>query len=224
MRLLVVEDELRLARTLARGFVEEGHQVDVCRTAEEAEVQITALRYDVVILDWMLPDQDGLSLLRAWRARGETVPVLMLTARGAVPERIAGLRAGADDFLPKPFDFEELVARVEALRRRSGDTLEDRSLGDVSLDMRGRALVRDSRRADLTPREHALAEDLFAHAGEVRTRTELLAAVWGPSFSGEPNVVDVYIGYLRRKLADIGATDVVIRTVRRVGFRLEVTR
>lgn len=224
MRILLVEDEVRLARALVRGFTEEGHQVDLCDTAEQANLQLQEFQYDVVILDWMLPDQDGLSLLRTWRARSESVPVLMLTARSSVPERVAGLRAGADDYLPKPFDFEELSARVHALHRRGAEVHTRRSAGDVELDVKTRCLAKGSLSQELTPREYALAEQLFSHPGEVRTRTELLSAVWGSTFAGEPNVVDVYVGYLRKKLQDLGAEQVSIRTLRGVGFKLEVRR
>lgn len=219
MRILVVEDEVRLARTLARGLSEEGHAVDLCDTAEQADEQLDTLDYDLVLLDWMLPDQDGLSLLRQWREAGRTLPVLMLTARGSVPERVAGLRAGADDFLPKPFDFEELSARVAALGRR-GALATELCAGDVRLDVRGRQMVVGSTRLELTPREFSVLERLLERRGEVLTRTELLRSVWGPSFVGEPNVVDVYVGYLRKKLAAAGAVQVSIRTVRGVGFRL----
>lgn len=222
MRILIVEDELRLARTLVRGLSEEGHTVDLCDTAEQADQQLASLDYDVVVLDWMLPDQDGLSLLRRWRDEGRQVPVLMLTARSSVPERVAGLRSGADDFLPKPFDFEELAARILALGRRGGMTLTERPVGDVLLDVRGRRLVRGGESVDLTPREFAVCDRLFERRGEVLTRTELIRSVWGPSFSGEPNVVDVYVGYLRKKLAQVGADRVTIATVRGVGFKLTV--
>ncbi len=223
MRILLIEDEVRLARALIRGFTEEGHQVDLCGTAEQANLQVVEFPYDVVILDWMLPDQDGLSLLRAWRARGESLPILMLTARSSVPERVAGLRAGADDYLPKPFDFEELSARVAALYRRGGEASSSRLVGDVRLDAKTRALVRAQHSQELTPREYALADRLFSYPGEVQTRTELLQTVWGSTFAGEPNVVDVYIGYLRRKLQDLRSQTVSIRTLRGVGFKLEAS-
>ena len=219
MKLLLVEDEERLARLLTRGLTEEGHQVDVCANGADGLAQGLALDYDAAILDWALPDLDGLSVLRGWRARAVRFPVLMLTARGSVPERVQGLRAGADDYLVKPFDFDELLARLEALQRRGGDrvTLQ---VGDLALDTRRRALICAGREATLTAREHALALSLFEHAGDVLTRSELLATVWGPHFDGEPNIVDVYIGYLRRKMTELGA-GAGIRTVRGVGFRLQ---
>jgi DNA-binding response OmpR family regulator len=221
MKILLVEDEERLSRALVRGLSEEGHTVDLCAYGNDALSQGAALGYDVVILDWMLPDLDGVSVLRAWRAAGLRTPVLMLTARGTVPERVQGLRAGADDYLTKPFDFEELLARLEALHRRADGSNAALTAGDVTLDPRRRALRRGEREVSLTAREFALASEFFAHAGEVLTRSELLDRVWGARFDGEPNVVDVYVGYLRRKLADLDAQGLTVRTVRGVGYRLE---
>lgn len=211
---------MRLARTLVRGLQEEGHQVDLCDTAERADDQLRSLEYDAVILDWMLPDQDGLSLLRQWRGEQLRVPVLMLTARSAVSERIAGLRAGADDYLPKPFDFEELLARLEALHRRGGAVSTERELGDLRLDVRSRQLEGPAGAVSLTAREYALCELLLSRPGEVLTRTEILQAVWGPSHAVEPSVLDVYVGYLRKKLGEIGAQATRLKTVRGVGYRL----
>lgn len=221
MKLLLVEDETRLARLIARGLGEEGHTVDSCALGADAIAQGLDLDYDVAILDWSLPDVDGLTVLRTWRARGCTMPVLMLTARASVPERVTGLRAGADDYLAKPFDFEELLARLEALYRRSAAPLALRA-GDVELDANRRALVQGAQTVALTAREFALARLLFEHAGDVCTRTELLAGVWGSAFAGEPNVVDVYVGYLRKKLMELHSNQLNIATVRGVGFRLEV--
>ncbi len=221
MKILLVEDEERLSRALVRGLSEEGHTVDLCAHGNDALSQGAALGYDVVILDWMLPDLDGVSVLRAWRAAGLRTPVLMLTARGTVPERVQGLRAGADDYLTKPFDFEELLARIEALHRRAEGSHAALAVGDVTLDPRRRALRRGEREVSLTAREFALAAEFFAHAGDVLTRSELLDRVWGARFDGEPNVVDVYVGYLRRKLADLDAQGLSVRTVRGVGYRLE---
>lgn len=219
MKLLLVEDEERLARLLTRGLTEEGHHVDACASGAEAIRQGQAIDYDVAILDWALPDVDGLTVLRTWRARGVRFPVLMLTARGTVPERVQGLRAGADDYLVKPYDFEELLARLEALQRRARDTASLR-VGDLELEPRRRALVLGGREASLTAREFAIALALFEHAGDVLTRSELLTRVWGPNFDGEPNIVDVYVGYLRKKMAELG-TQAAIRTVRGIGFRLQ---
>ncbi len=220
MRILVVEDDDRLVPLLQRGLGEEGHTVDACMCSADALGQAQTIAYDVILLDWMLPDGDGLSLLRAWRDRGVDTPVLMLTARGAVAERVLGLRTGADDYLVKPFDFAELLARIEVLvRRREGEVARLR-VGDVTLDSRRRALVRGDREVALTAREFTLCALLFRRTGEVLTRSELLAAVWGPSFDGEPNVLDVYVGYLRGKLAQLGDDAPAIRAQRGVGYRL----
>jgi DNA-binding response OmpR family regulator len=221
MKLLLVEDEERVASALARGFTEEGHNVDVCDRGTAARDQALAVAYDVVLLDWSLPDLDGVSVLRAWRARGMRAPVLMLTARGSTGEKVTALRAGADDYLVKPFDFDELLARVEALHRRSGAG-DASSLGPVTLDPRRRALVSGATSEPLTAREFGLLSELAAHAGEVLSRSKLLQKVWGTDFDGNANVVDVYVGYLRSKLERAGATGVSIESVRGVGYRLVV--
>ena len=220
MKLLLVEDETRLARAIARGLTEEGHTVDACERGTDAIAQGLALDYDAAILDWSLPDADGLTVLRSWRAHGCTMPVLMLTARSSVPERVAGLRAGADDYLGKPFDFEELLARLEALHRRSTTTGALRA-GEVELDANRRVLTHRGAEAALTAREFALMRLLLERVGDVCTRTELLSGVWGSAFDGEANVVDVYIGYLRKKLIELRVERVSIATVRGIGFRLE---
>lgn len=220
MRILAVEDDERLVTLLQRGLREEGHLVDACRSCADALGQAQTIAYDVILLDWMLPDGDGLSLLRSWRDRGLETPVLMLTARGAVGERVLGLRSGADDYLVKPFDFAELLARIEALGRRRGGEAGPLRAGAVLLDGRKRALLLGAQEVALTAREFALCSLLFRRVGEVLTRSELLAAVWGPNFDGEPNVLDVYVGYLRAKLAQLGAEAPTIRAQRGVGFRL----
>ncbi|MBM4344933.1 MAG: response regulator transcription factor [Deltaproteobacteria bacterium] len=221
MRILLVEDEARLVRQIVRGLREEGHVVDSCDTAADAESQALALAYDVVVLDWMLPDGDGLAVLRRLRDRGLATPTLMLTARADTAEKVQALRTGADDYLTKPFAFDELLARLEALHRRAGATAVRMTVADAHLDPLRRSLVCGDKAVALTAREFALARELFAHAGEVLTRSELLAAVWGPQFDGEPNIADVYIGYLRKKLAETGAERAVIRTVRGAGYRLD---
>lgn len=223
MRLLVVEDEPKMARMLQRGLTEEGHQVDVCATAEAALQQAVSVPYDVVLLDWGLPDGDGVSVLRAWRQRGMHAPVLLLTARGTTGEKVVGLRAGADDYLVKPFDFEELLARVEALDRR-GTPAEaaSQAFGDVQLDVRRRVLRRDSREVALTGRELALLMELRSRGGDIATRSHLLMKVWGGDFEGTGNVVDVYVGYVRGKLERLESERVRIEAVRGVGYRLVV--
>ena len=224
MRILVVEDDPRLGLSLSRGLSEEAHQVDLLTRGTDALTQMHDIPYDLVVLDWGLPGLDGVSVLRAMRERGDRTPVLMLTARGTVGERVTGLRAGADDYLVKPFAFEELLARIDALARRSTGQLDALVAGNVSVDGRRRTLRRDPDGAEvpLTPREFALAAEFFRHRDEVLSRSHLLRAVWGPDFLGDPNVVDVYVGYLRAKLLRAGAADVTIRAVRGVGFRLAV--
>jgi DNA-binding response OmpR family regulator len=217
VRILVVEDEARLAGLIARGLGEEGHQVTIAVTAAAATAAI-GLGWDVVILDWGLPDQDGVTLLARWRRRGIDVPVLMLTARGATGERVTGLRAGADDYLIKPFDFEELLARLDAVTRRTRATGPAR-VGRLILDERSRTLGADERVVALSPRELDVARVLVTRAGDVMTRAELLAEVWGRDFDGPPNVVDVYVGYLRAKLRELDEP-AVIETVRGLGYRL----
>jgi DNA-binding response OmpR family regulator len=222
VKLLVVEDEARLAQLMARGLGEEGHQVTVAATAAEAAAQLAGGEpdWDCVILDWGLPDGDGLALLGRWRRRGVTTPVLMLTARGEVGERVTGLRTGADDYLVKPFDFEELLARIEALGRRAGGGGEVVRAGSLAVHTRSRELVCGDRRVALTGRELEVLLVLARRAGDLVTRAELLAGVWGAEFDGPPNVVDVYIGYLRGKLRELDA-EATIATVRGLGYRLE---
>ncbi|MCK6547016.1 response regulator transcription factor [Myxococcota bacterium] len=220
MKLLFVEDERRFARALLLGLREEGHTVDHTESGKVAVEQALEIAYDVIILDWNLPDLDGLSVLRTWRDRGLRTPVLMLTARGTTGERVGGLRSGADDYLVKPFAFEELVARLEALARRGAGAEPALRAGSVELDARRRVMTSEGAELPLTAREFSLFSELVTHPGEVLTRAELLAKVWGSTFDGEPNVVDVYVGYLRKKLKELEVDDVSIETVRGVGFRL----
>jgi len=224
MRLLIVEDEPKMARMLQRGLGEEGHQVDVCASGQDAEAQVRAVPYDVIVLDWSLPDTDGVSVLRRLRDGGYTTPVLMLTARGTVGERVTGLRAGADDYLVKPFDFEELLARLEALQRRSGTQGASRRFLSAELDMRRRMLRGPGGEVVLTAREFALASELFARPGDVLTRQQLLSSAWGSDFERTYNVVDVYIGYLRAKLLEVDARDLEIAAVRGMGYRMAARR
>lgn len=214
MKVLVVEDNRKLASFLMRALTEEGHVVDVVEDGGVAREQMDQLRYDLVILDWMLPTVDGLAVCRAARAAGVTVPILMLTARGDIAERIAGLDAGADDYLAKPFDLGELLARVRALGRR-GVRARLLTVGRVCVDRQAHVATLDGRRLELAPRELALLTYLLDHAGTVVPRTELLAKVWNTGFDPESNTVEVHIKNLRGKL---GADAAQIETVRGIGY------
>jgi DNA-binding response OmpR family regulator len=218
MKLLIVEDEARIASFLVKGLRAEGYAVEHVTTGAEAIARTAVTEYDLVVLDLMLPDVDGLEVLRALRRGGQTMPVIILTARGEVEELVEGLELGADDYLTKPFSFDELLARVRARFRGIGDRgAAVLRTGGLALDLRTRQADIEGRIVDLAAREFALLEMFMRHAGQVLTREQLLAQVWGREFDVTPNVVDVYVGYLRRKL---GAHRIV--TVRGAGYRLEI--
>ncbi|MCC6645081.1 MAG: response regulator transcription factor [Polyangiaceae bacterium] len=217
MKVLVVEDNKKLARFLMRALTEDGHTVDLVGDGRQAVNQIRELKYDLVILDWMLPELDGLSVLREVRERGARVPILMLTARAEVAERIAGLDAGADDYLPKPFDLAELLARVRALGRRGAPGEVPLRIGALHLDRAERKATLSGQRLDLTPREFALLAHLAKEAGRVVPRMEILAKVWEMSFDPGSNVIEVHVKNLREKLGDHAH---MIETVRGVGYRI----
>ena len=220
MRLLVVEDERDLARHLRRGLEEAAWTVDVCERVEDAWQQLLLNPYDVVLLDLGLPDQDGSELLRRLRAAGHSTPVLILTARGAVEDRIAGLNAGADDYLSKPFVFGELLARIQALHRRGHQRdLVALQVGDLALDVLRRQARRGERRIELTAREFSLLEFLMRHAGEVVTRSMLADHVWGERYDSLSNLIEVFVNRLRRKLEADGAPR-LLHTVRGAGYVL----
>jgi DNA-binding response OmpR family regulator len=216
----VVEDEPSIANFVRQGLTEAGYAVDVARTGREGLDYALAAEYDVLVLDIMLPKLNGLDLLRELRRQGNKTPTLMLTARDTIDNRVEGLDAGADDYLVKPFAFPELLARVRALLRRpplqTGNVLQ---VGDLELDTATREVRRDGRLIDLSPREFALLECLMRHPNQVLTRTQIGEHVWNLDFYNESNVVDVYIGYLRRKL-DNDSDLPLIHTVRGVGYRI----
>jgi two-component system, OmpR family, response regulator len=220
MRILVVEDEKKIATFVQRGLKECGFVVDVVRNGDEALEVILAHSFDAVVLDVMLPGRDGLSILRVLRERGNSVPVLLLTARGEIAEKVEGLNLGADDYLAKPFSIDELVARVRALiRRNSGESLLRYRVDDLVLDLATRVVRRGSRRIDLTTREFSVLECLMRAPGRVLTRTQLCQHVWEYHFDPESNLVDVYIQRLRRKVDD-GERVKLIQTVRGTGYRI----
>ena len=221
MRVLIVEDEVKIARAIRRGLEHEGYATDVVATGEEAILRATENDYDAVVLDVRIPAPDGFAVCRQMRARNRWAPVLMLTARDSVEDRIRGLDAGADDYLVKPFSFGELLARLRALLRRApAERPATLRVGDVALDPAAHIVTRAGQPVELSAREFALLEFLMRHAGQVLTRTAMLEHVWDYRYDGDSNVVDVYIGYLRRKLEEpFGAP--LIRTVRGVGYILD---
>lgn len=220
MRLLLVEDEEGIGKFICQGLREAGHTVDWVQDGDKGLDHAANLDYDIVVLDLMLPKMDGLQLLPRLRDYGVKTPILVLTARDAVEDRVRGLNAGADDYLVKPFDFSELLARIHALLRRPPlQTTNLLKVGDLEMDTLRHVVRRDGRVLDLSQREFMLLEYLMRNAGHVLTRTQIGERVWGFDFYNESNVVDVYIGYLRRKV-DKNAPTPLIQTVRGVGYRL----
>jgi len=223
MHIAVIEDERRLATLLRRVLTEERHVVDVAYDGPSGLDLAASGTYDLIVLDLMLPGMDGIEICRRLRAARIETPVLMLTARGAVEDRVAGLNVGADDYLIKPFAMEELLARVAALLRRRGRGLEGGQtlqVGDLSLDLVRHEAQRAGRVIELTAKEFALLEFLMRHPGQVLTRTQIVDHVWRYDFDALSNVVDIYIHYLRDKI-DRGFPNPLIKTVRGVGYRIE---
>jgi DNA-binding response OmpR family regulator len=218
MRILVVEDEDKMAKALRRGLQEQGYEVDVAGDGLQGEAMIRTQLYDLVILDWMLPGQDGPTLCRHVRERGEPVPILLLTARGDTDDRVRGLDSGADDYLAKPFAYAELLARVRALLRRRGERGQVLRVADLELDPGTQTVRRAGRQLDLTAKEYALLEYLLRHAGQALPRKVLSDHVWGEGEAAS-NVVDVYIGYLRQKIGPEPLPR-LIHTVRGTGYVL----
>jgi DNA-binding response OmpR family regulator len=220
MRILVVEDERKIANFIQKGLKEFGFAVENVGRGDEALEIILDNPFDAVVLDIMLPGRDGLSVLRALRERSNAVPVLILTARGQISEKVAGLDLGADDYLAKPFAIEELAARLRALiRRQTGETLVRYRTQDLTLDVATRIAQRGNRRIDLTGREFALLECLMRAPGRVFTRPQLCQHVWEYQFDAGTNLVEVYIQRLRRKV-DFGEEAKLIQTVRGFGYRI----
>lgn len=222
MQILLVEDDRDLRRFLSKAFREEGYGVAETESGDRAVERALDAPYSCIVLDVMLPGRDGFSVVEELRTRGVATPVLMLTARDELESRVRGLEGGADDYLTKPFDLPELLARVHALIRRAELRHKDATVkvGDLVLDPLTRRVTQDGRVVDLSPREFALLEFLMRNVGRTVSRSRIAEAVWNYKFDPETNVVDVYVNYLRRKLSFAGRT-APIRTVRGVGYRLE---
>ena len=216
MRVLVVEDEPKMAALVRRGLVEEGHAADVANQGEDAVWMAEAHPYDAIVLDVMLPGMSGYETCRRLRSAGVWTPVLMLTARDAVEDRVGGLDAGADDYLTKPFSLVELFARLRAIARRGGvERPTELAVGDLRLDPASRRVWRGDDEIQLSPKEFALLETFMRRPGQVLSRLQLLEHAWDFAYEHRSNVVDVYVGYLRQKLGRD-----LFETVRGAGYRL----
>jgi two-component system, OmpR family, response regulator len=220
VRALIVEDETKMAELIRRGLVEEGYAADVATTGDDAVWMARATPYDAVVLDVMLPGRDGFEVCRALRESGFWAPILMLTARDAIEDRVAGLDGGADDYLTKPFSFEELLARLRALiRRGAGERPAVLEVGSLRLDPASQRVWRGEAELDLSAKEFALLETFMRRPGDVLTRLDLIEHAWDYGYENRSNVVDVYVGYLRAKIdRPFGVAS--IETVRGVGYRL----
>lgn len=221
MKILVVEDDRTVGQYVLRGLQEQGFQADLVADGSEALTATSEATYDLLILDLRLPGMTGFEVLRTLRDRGNTTPILVLTAQDSVDFKVQALRAGADDYVTKPFSFEELLARVEALGRRPKQ-IAPRALtvGDLELDLGSREVTRAGRRIDLTPKEYAVLEYLMRHAGRVMSRTLITEYAWDYHFDPGTNIVDVVINRLRKKV-DTGSATRLIHTVRGVGYVLK---
>lgn len=219
MKLLIVDDEENTVRFLHQGLTEEGFVVDVARNDVEADLAVFSCPYDTILLDVMLPGQDGYSLCRHWRQSGIQTPIIFLSARGTVQDRVLGLELGADDYLPKPFAFEELLARLRARLRRAEQPVAPPILeiGDLSIDPSSRTVSIQDQTLELTLREYLVLECLARNAGQVVTRAQLWEQAWETGLEPSSNAIEVYIGYLRQKL---GPLRPYLQTVRGIGYRL----
>lgn len=220
MRLLVVEDEKRIADFLSRGLQSAGYAVDVVHTGEEATERVHSTEYDLVILDLGLPDMDGLQVLQKIKNRKSQSPVLILSARDSVDDRVKGLETGADDYLVKPFAFVELLARARVLLRRGQPTPERLQVGDLALDCIRRKVTRSNENIELAPKEFSILEYMMRNRGRPLSRTMIVEHVWDMDYDGLTNIVDVYIRHLRSKIDDKFPLK-MIRTVRGIGYMLD---
>lgn len=217
MRLLVIEDEVKIAQSLQRGLAAEGYVVDVAYDGDQADILVSTTDYDTLIVDWMIPGKhDGVGLIRKWRSEDKQMPILLLTARGSIGDRVGGLDSGADDYLPKPFSFDELLARVRAVLRRpqkhSGSVIK---VDDVSMDIVAKTVDIKNRPLHVTAKEFQLLEYLMRHAGEVLSKERLLNHVWSDESRVQHNTVETFIAHLRKKLGKDGD---IIQTVRGYGY------
>jgi len=218
MRILIVDDDQKATDLLAKGLREECFVVDVAYSGEDGDEMASVTAYDAIVLDWRLPDKEGIAVCRELRARGIATPVLMLTARDTVEDRVTGLNTGADDYLTKPFSFTELVARIHALLRRS-DVVRPTVLmvADLTLDPLNHQVTRAGRTISLTPKEYAILEILMRHPGEAVPRSQIAEGVWEMEIDALVNLLDVHVGHLRKKIDDAG-TAPLIRTIRGRGY------
>lgn len=223
MRILVIEDEPKIARSVVEGLEAEHYTADLAGDGEQGLKMALEINYDGIILDWNLPRLDGVTLLRKLRQQGSNTRVLILSGRRDVADRVYGLQAGADDYLIKPFSFQELLARLQTLLRRSNESFDKLVVDDLELDRTTRSVTRAGKPINLTQREYALLEYLMRNAGRTVTRTMVIEHVWNLGFDGLTNVVDVYISYLRAKI-DQGFSRPLIHTKRGVGFMLSSTK
>ncbi|HEY4679161.1 MAG TPA: response regulator transcription factor [Candidatus Angelobacter sp.] len=222
MRILIVEDEPRITRTLVKGLEADHFAVDVAENGEDGLQLSTEIDYDLIILDWNLPKIDGLTVLRKLRKSGSVARILFLSARKEISDRIMALESGADDFLVKPFSFDELSARVGALLRRPTEILDKITVDDLVLDRMRHSVSRAGKQIALTQREYAVLEYMMRNAGRTVTRTMVVEHVWNLGFEGLTNIVDVYINYLRIKI-DQGSAKPLIHTIRGVGYSINST-
>lgn len=224
MRILIVEDERKIASFIRLGLSEQGFDVDLCSNGTEAYGLIHQRTYDAIVMDIMLPGRDGLSILREMREKGDTTPVILVTARSGLNERIDGLNIGADDYLTKPFYIEELIARLHAITRRSKDALSGvLAVAELKMDLLRHKVTKGTEEIELTAREFSLLELFMRSPGRVYTRTQLLEHVWGYDFDPETNLVDVNIRRLRKKIEDDPERP-LIETARGVGYRLRAQK